>query len=124
MDIALEANKTAPARRGRGRPAKAAVDKRTAHVSCWMTPADLAEVDARRGILPRGEWIRAAAFASLPPAIPPAINIDALRILSKVAGNLATVASAMRGGDYVDIERCREAVASLRGALTSAHQGD
>lgn len=118
MDIALEA--TATTKRQRGRPLLPPMERRTLTVSSRMTPGELDEIDARRGIMQRGEWLRAAAFSALPPAPPPAISLDALRILSRVAGNLSTVAGAMRSGEYVEIEECRAAVAALRAALTAA----
>lgn len=118
MDIALEAK--AKAKRQRGRPLLPDAERRTITVSSRMTPGELREIDARRGIMQRGEWLRAAAFSALPPSPPPVISLDALRILSRVAGNLSTVAGAMRGGEYVEIEECRAAVAALRAALTGA----
>ena len=107
-------------KRSRGRPALPASELRKTTIASRHTDAEIAHIDASRGGITRGEWVRVSAHSGPPPLPTSAINLDALKILSHVAGNLATLASAMRGGEYVAIEQCRNAVTELRNACVSA----
>lgn len=103
----------------RGRKEVAYEDKRLHGVTCRLTESELELCDSRRGALRRGEWLRIGALKSLPPAIPP-LNREAWLVLSKLAGNLATLAGAMREGGHVEIEDVRLALSEFRLNLISA----
>lgn len=91
--------------------------KRRHCVSCRMNEDELHELDQRRGKYTRGEYLRLALFSSLPPAAPPSLNREAWLALSKVAGNLATIATAMRGGEYMPLDEIRAEVEEFRHKL-------
>lgn len=76
---------------------KDASDRRWHSVSCRLTDAELALVDARRGKVRRGEWLRLAAL-SKPPRVVPELNRSAWVDLSRTASNLNQLTHAMNGG--------------------------
>lgn len=86
-------------------------------VSCRMNEDELYQLDQRRGKYRRGEYIRLAFFDSLPPSAPPAMNREAWLVLSKIAGNLATLATAMRGGEYIPFDQIKAEVEDFRKKL-------
>ena len=47
--------------RKRGRPSNG----RTVEARVWLSPAEVAQIDAIRGETPRSEWMRARLLASL-----------------------------------------------------------
>lgn len=100
----------------RGRKTKTSELKREHCVSSRFNAAELLRLDEIRGQMQRGEYLRSAAFGQLPEPIP-AINLEAWRVLSKVAGNLATVAAAMRSGEYKHLDEIQHALDDLRLAL-------
>lgn len=102
----------------RGRKKKDDGLKREHCVSSRFNTAELVRLDEVRGEMQRGEYLRSAAFGSLPAPIP-AINLEAWQVLGKVAGNLATLATAMRGGEYKHLDEIQSAVDALRLALIS-----
>ena len=102
----------------RGRKPKTPELKRQHCVSSRFNTDELARLDEARGQMQRGEYLRSAAFGQLPQPIP-AINLQAWQVLSKVAGNLATLATAMRGGEYAHLDEIQHAVDALRLALIS-----
>lgn len=77
---------------------------RTHCVSSRLNPDELDLLDTRRGKYARGEYLRMAFLHELPPQPPPEINREAWQNLSKVSGNLATIATAMRGGEHIELE--------------------
>ena len=89
-------------------------------VAARLTDEELAVCDDRRGLATRGEWLRLAALKALPPPPPPPINVQTARELSRVAGNLATISTAMRGGEYKELADIHSAVAALAAALLGA----
>lgn len=97
------------------------VDKvvRTKQVKTMFTSDELAAVSAQAGSIQIGKYLRMCALQSQPPAVPE-LNREAWLVLSKVAGNLATIAGAMRGGDYVEISDIREEISEFRAALLRA----
>ena len=103
----------------RGRKKKEEGLQRQHCVSSRFNPDELARLDEARGQMQRGEYLRNAAFGQLPEPIP-AINLEAWQVLSKVAGNLATLATAMRGGEYVPLDDIQHAVDALRLSLISS----
>ena len=92
-------------------------EKRTHCVSCRMNDSEIAVLDQRRGKYARGEYLRLAFNSALPPAAPPAINREAWLALSKVAGNLATMAVAMRGGEYIPLDEIKAEIEDFRRQL-------
>lgn len=104
------------ASRRRGRKALPAVEKRRHPITCRLTDKELALVDMRRQSISRGEYIRRAALGRVPPVIP-AINSEAWAQLARAAGNLATIANAMRGGGYVEADELRRIVTEFRRRL-------
>lgn len=67
-------------------------------------------------------FLRTAALNELPAAVPE-INREAWATLGKCAGNLATLATAMRSGDYVDIREISAELKAFRMSLIGA-KGD
>jgi hypothetical protein len=89
-----------------------------------VTDAELAELDARRGKMRRGTWIRQAAMHRIPPTIP-AINRDAWAALATVVANLNQYQSAINRKQAHEIpqevlDALREQVQSLRLDLIGA----
>lgn len=100
-------------KRRRGPKPKSASTKRTHSVSCRLTDGELAALDARRGSIRRGEWLRLSAFGK-PPRPIPAVNREAWRELSRTASNLNQLAHSSNAGEAVDGVELSEALASLR----------
>jgi len=115
----LESTATSVPRRRYGRRPLPLTQLRSVRVELGLTVAETAQVDSLRGRVSRGRWLRMAALGKPPTPPIPEFNLDALKILSRVAGNLATVSVAMRAGHYVDIDECRNAVINLKNALSS-----
>jgi hypothetical protein len=88
-------------------------DKRTHCVSVRLSPAELSLLDSRRARNQRGSYLRACLLDKLPPVIPP-VNLSLHRDLGRALGNLATVATAMRGGKYVELPEVLQTVRDLR----------
>ena len=88
-------------------------DLREHSVNSRYSSGELAELDRLRGPIPRGVYQRRAVLGTVPHVIPP-INAEAWAALGRVAGNLATLASAMRGGEYVEIAEIKLALADFR----------
>ena len=103
----------------RGPAPLAEVDKRSHCVSSRMSLSELAWLDDNRGAHRRGEYLRIAAMDKIPPTIP-AINVEAWSTLAKAAGNLATLATAMRSGTYIDMGDINAQLKEFRMALIGA----
>lgn len=118
----LDGHQTSGARRRRGRKPVPAHLSRRHPVTCRLTDDELARADERRGALTRGEWLRRAALARLPRAIP-AVNRDAWTELARLAANLNQVAhrlnvdSAAPGPTSADLAELRAAVQAVRLSL-------
>ena len=97
----------------KGRKTKTVELKREHGVSSRLNSAELLSLDAARGRMRRGEYLRNAAFGQLPAPIP-ATKLEAWRVLSEVAGNLATVATAMRAGEYKHLDEVKHVLDDLR----------
>lgn len=108
-----------PRRRGRGRPAVSAEKQRKHAVTCRLTDDESERVDAARGGMTRGEYIRRAALKA-PPRVVPEINREAWLDLARATGNLnQLIANMNRGGSGPsDAKRVvtdvRDSVARLR----------
>lgn len=72
-----------------------AAERRVHCVSVRLHAGELAIVDARRGRLQRGEYLRVAALDRLPPPPPPEINRQAWADLGRLASNLNQIAKRM-----------------------------
>ena len=96
-----------------GRPKKAVSEKRNVAVGCRLTDSELKLLDHRRGSISRGEYLRRAALQNAPRPVPE-INRQAWVDLGRSLGNLATVATAMRGGAYAELEEVEAAVREVR----------
>jgi hypothetical protein len=102
--------------------------KRMAQVKTMFDSAEVADLDRRRGKMRRGAYLRACAVGR-PPSIVPELNHEAWREVSRAAGNLATIATAMRAGHYSELSECRSAltefkIALLKGTPVSYHNTD
>lgn len=78
-------------RRERGRPPVPPELQRKHGVTCRLTDAELDRVDAARGGVSRGEYIRLAALDA-PPRVVPEVNRAAWLELSKASANLNQIA--------------------------------
>ena len=85
---------------------------RTACVTSRFSPAELAQLEAWRGEVPRGEYVRKTLLGR-PPRPVPKINADAYRELSRAAGNLNQIARRMNEGG-AEVEETRAALKSFR----------
>ena len=84
------------ARRRRHGPEPLPAEALRAHcVSVRLNPAELALLDAKRGRLARGEWLRAAALHQLPSPPPDPIALEQWQQLSRVGANLNQIAAAI-----------------------------
>ena len=114
------------ARRRRHGPEPLPAEALRAHcVSVRLNPAELALLDAKRGRLARGEWLRAAALHHLPPPPPDPIALDQWQQLSRVGANLNQIAAAINsarlsGAMLPDVGDIRAMLVELRSALITA----
>ena len=93
--------------------------KRSIQVKTVYTPDEVKILDGRRGKLSRGAYCRCVAIGQQPMVVPE-INRIAWFSLSKVTGNLATIANFLRSGRQVDIPEIRKLLAELRNELIGA----
>ncbi|WP_079419708.1 plasmid mobilization protein [Thiomonas intermedia] len=112
-------------RRRHGPEPLPASDLRSHCVSVRLNPAELALLDAKRGRLARGEWMRAAALHHLPPAPPNPIAREQWQQLARVGANLNQIAAAVNaarlsGAMLPDLADIRGALVELRSALITA----
>lgn len=112
-------------RRSRGRPAVAPEHRRRHAVTCRLTDAERDHVNAARGGVTGGEYIRLAALAA-PPRVVPEINREAWLDLARVIGNLNQLVAKLNrnkpgAGDAMRIiTDVRDQVARLRFELIGA----
>lgn len=91
---------------------------RTVQIKSMLSPDELAVLDARRGRFCRGTYLRLAAIDQLPPVVPE-LNRQAWRTLSRAAGNLSTLATDMRAGQFIESSKIRAELSEFRTALIS-----
>lgn len=105
-------------RRRHGPNPKPASEQRRHPVSCRLTDDELARLDARRGQVSRGEWMRLAALGK-PPRIVPEVNKVAWADLARAAGNLNQITRAINEGrlPVKDIPSVGKAVMDVRAQL-------
>lgn len=89
---------------------------RTRRIGCGLNDAELDQLDKLRGGVSRGEYVRRAALGDAPATIPE-INRLAHADLGRALGNLATVATAMRGGAYAELAEVEKLVREVRNLL-------
>ena len=104
-------------RKRRGPKPKPAGEKRGASVTGRLTPAELAQLDAGRGALPRGEWLRTLALARRLPRGIPEINLEAYGALARAASNLNQLARRANAVDRLEIAGLAATLATFRAAL-------
>ena len=97
---------------GRGKK-EAAKLKRDYCVSVRLHSDEVAILDSRRQRNQRGSYMRAILLDKTPPVIP-AINQQLHKDLGRGLGNLATLATSMRAGQYVELPEVLQAVRDLR----------
>jgi len=119
-----------PVRRGPGRKALPSDQQRRHAVTCRLTDAERDQVDAARGKVTRGEYLRLAALAE-PPRVVPEINREAWAELARASGNLNQIARVaneqghIRGRDALYEMRDKvEAVRRLLLGITSPKRED
>ena len=108
--------RTSTGSRQRGRPTLDDANRRTHTVGVRLSPTELAELDAVRGTVSRGAWLREAALnASARRAVPapPAINIETWRQLAGAANNLNQLVAWMHQHNKFTDE-VRETVNNIR----------
>lgn len=88
---------------------------RTACVTSRFSPAELEQLEAWRGEVPRGEYVRKTLLGR-PPRPVPKINADAYRELARAAGNLNQLARRMNEGGE-NIEEIRAELKTFRFCL-------
>jgi hypothetical protein len=87
----VEINENRAKRRGR----TALDDPRTHCVSVRLNDEELAILNAKRGTMKQGEWIRCAALDKLPPIVPEP-NIEKWQALARAAANLNQIARSLK----------------------------
>jgi hypothetical protein len=92
---------------------KSAEERRWHSVSCRLTDDELALVDARRGKVRRGEWLRLAAL-SKPPRIVPEVNRAAWVDLARSASNLNQLTHAINSGSISSSGELSSVIDDLR----------
>lgn len=84
-------------RRRRGRKPVPADQQRRHPVTCRLTDAELVRVDAARGAVTRGAFLRRAALAA-PPRVVPEVNRAAWVELARLSANLNQLARHLNEG--------------------------
>lgn len=119
-DVDEDGNPDLPRQRRRGRKRVPLDIARRHQVACRLTDAELARVDAARGGVPRGEYLRLAALRR-PPRVVPELNRTAWAELARLSGNLNQAMRAVHAGHMatppVDLAALRQAVEDVRLAL-------
>jgi hypothetical protein len=64
-------------------------------VSVRLNDEELAILNAKRGTMKQGEWIRCAALDKLPPIVPEP-NIEKWQALARAAANLNQIARSLK----------------------------
>ncbi|HDR9165939.1 plasmid mobilization protein [Burkholderia vietnamiensis] len=102
------------ARRRRGRKGQPVPDLRSHTVSVRMNEIELARLDTWRSTvsMQRGEYLRAAAFETLPTPIPE-LNREAWADLARVGANLNQIAKQLNEGSRL-AEMAGETLTVLR----------
>lgn len=89
---------------------------RTRSVNVRLNDEEMSILDAARGKIRRAEALRIGFFTKLPAPIPE-INSEVRAELGKLLGNVTTLATAMRGGDFVELEKIKAEIVAVRSIL-------
>lgn len=92
-------------------------------VSSRFSPSELATLDARRGKIPRGEYVRRCTFGT-PPVPIPEPNTQKYAELARVAGNINQLARAVNMGGLVDVGSLVRELGVFRMRLLGITWGD
>lgn len=92
------------------------VEKRSYCVSVRLNASERAQINSWRGKMQRGEYLRHAAFNTL-PVIVPEINRDAWVEMARVGANLNQLAKAMHLGKEPELQELTKLYAEIRMAL-------
>lgn len=98
-----------------------ASELRTRSVNARLNDAEWQQLEERRALvkMQRGEYLRAAAFAQLPPTIP-AINLDAYLELTRIGTNLNQIAKRLNAaGHLLELDDLHGQLDALRLKLTT-----
>lgn len=104
----------------RGRKSLSKDEKRTHVVSVRVNGSELSIIDARRGKVQRGTWLRHAAFQNETIQPVPELNRQAYIELARAAANLNQLAHRANANQVVDISDLTERLSSFRLALLGA----
>jgi hypothetical protein len=91
---------------------------RTHRIYLLLNDRELAQLDAARGRHQRAEAAR--MLLDRLPAPVPEINADLRADLGRALGNLATIGTSMRGGEYIPLDDIKQAIFDLRDKLAGA----
>lgn len=111
----MEINESRAKRRGR----TALDDPRTHCISVRLNNDELEILNAKRGKMKQGEWLRCAALDKLPPAVPEP-NIKKWLDLAKVSNNINQIAHKLNkkaGIDESEFNYIRHIISEFRAAL-------
>lgn len=110
-------------RRRHGPKPKPEAEQRRHPVSCRLTDAEVVRLDARRGKVSRGEWLRVSALGK-PPRIVPEVNKVAWADLARAAGNLNQLTRAINEGrlSVADAPGVSAAVMDVRAQLDAVRR--
>ena len=101
-------------------------ERRQHRIGTRLTDAEVELVDARRGSVSRGEWLRRAALGR-PPRVIPEINREVWSELARIGGNLNQIARKLNQAGYAteaDARAARAEIDRLRAALIGALDRD
>lgn len=100
----------------RGRKPISPDQQRRHAVTCRLTDAERARVDASRGAVTRGEYLRRAALGN-PPRLVPELNRVAYAELARLSSNLNQLLRGLNSGQG-DADEAVQLVAEVRGHVT------
>jgi len=93
-------------------------ERRIHSVNVRLNDAELAELDKARSRFQRAEALRMLALTSLPsPINTPTVNSELAANIGRTFGNLATLATAIRSGEFVELAIIKKELQDLQFAL-------
>lgn len=120
-EIAPAAVVDVPRKRRRGRKPLAKIDKREHCISVRVNASEQVQIEAKRGQVSAGEYLRLAGLNALPPAPPSPLNREAWVELSRAASNLNQIAKTLNSGEVsVETAHALDALRAFRFALIGA----
>lgn len=106
-------------RKQSGRKDLTPTQRREHCVSVRLNDAELERLDIARGRHQRGEALRMISMDKLPAPVPE-INVALRADLGRSLGNLATIATAMRAGNFAELGEIKILISELRNQLLGA----